>query len=55
MSGQSDILQQLISHFKLKNGNSIYLPSANQFSQKQPHARNKADIALPGGNNLDKY
>jgi hypothetical protein len=55
MSGQSDVLQQLISHFKLKNDNPAYQPPANQYLRKPPNAWNKTGIVLPGGNNSGKY
>ncbi|MDR1574139.1 MAG: methyl-accepting chemotaxis protein, partial [Clostridiales Family XIII bacterium] len=58
MSGQSEMLQQLITRFRLKDRESAYrsLPSSENPMQRQVAAPKPDNLAFAGGNgDFDKY
>ena len=57
MSGQSDILQQLITQFKLKGGNSTYrsLPSAERPAKRGLSALDSDESSYISSNDYGKY
>ena len=57
MSGQSDILQQLITQFKLKDSNAMYrsLPSAERPAQRRLSMQDSGASSFTSNNDYGKY